>query len=129
MGDGFGRGTQERDQTLPWILSDHSQPPIFFDGLVNDGVLVNLFVNEIQVFIQSEKMDQERLFDSLIEEEFSDLPDGKNPIRGLNQVGIEDFSKSKKLSAFQGMLKRKTGDSESGCHSFLSNGGRMIAMA
>jgi hypothetical protein len=72
---------------------------------VNDGVLVDLFINEIQVFIQSEKADHERLSDSLIEEEFSDLPDGKNLIRGLNQVGIEDFGKSEKLSAFQGVLK------------------------
>jgi len=72
---------------------------------VNDGVPVDLFINEIQVFIQSEKADHEGLFDSLIEEEFSDLPDGKNPIRGLNQVAIEDFGKSEKLSAFQGVLK------------------------
>jgi hypothetical protein len=45
MSDGFGRGTQERDQTFPWILSDHSQPPIFFDGFMNDWILVDLFVN------------------------------------------------------------------------------------
>jgi hypothetical protein len=50
-------------------------------------------------------MDHERLFDSFIKEEFSDLPDGKNLIRGLNDVGIEDLNKSKKLSAFQGMLE------------------------
>jgi len=105
LSDSFGRGTQERDQTFPWILSDHSQSLIFLDGLVNDGVLVDLFINEIHVFIQSEKSNHETLFDSLIEKEFSDLPDGKNPIRGLNQVGIEDLGKSKKLSAFQGMLK------------------------
>jgi hypothetical protein len=72
---------------------------------VNDGVLVDLLINEIQVFIQSEQMDHERLFDSFIKEEFSDLPDGKNLIRGLNDVGIEDLNKSKKLSAFQGMLE------------------------
>jgi len=50
-------------------------------------------------------LDQERLFDSLVEEEIPALPDGKNPIRGLNNVGIEDLGKSKKLSAFQGVLK------------------------
>jgi hypothetical protein len=105
MGNGFGRGAQERDQTLPWILSDHSQPSIFLDGLVNDKVLVDLFINEIQVFIQSKKADHESLFGSLIEEEFSDLPDGKDLIRGLNHVGIEDLGKTKKLSAFQGVPK------------------------
>jgi hypothetical protein len=47
LGDGFGRGTQERDQAIPWILSDDSQPPIFFDGLVNDWVPVDLFINRI----------------------------------------------------------------------------------
>jgi hypothetical protein len=50
-------------------------------------------------------LDYKRLFDSLIEEEFPALPEGKNPIRGLNDVGIEDLGKSKKLSAFQGVLK------------------------
>jgi hypothetical protein len=72
---------------------------------VNDGVLVDLFINKIQVFLQSEKADHERLFDSLIEEGVSHLPDGKNLIRGLNHVGIEDLGKTKKLPAFQGVLK------------------------
>jgi hypothetical protein len=120
LSDRFGGGTQERDQTFPWILSDHSQPLIFLDGLVNDRVLVDLSINEIHVFIQPEKLNHKRLFGSLKEKEFSDLPDGKNPIRGLNQVSVEDLGKPKKLSAFQGMLKRKTGGSESGCHSLLS---------
>jgi len=75
VGNAFGRGAQERDQTLPWILSDHSQPSIFLDGLVNDWIPVDLFINCLQVLIQSEKLDYESLFDSFIEEEFSDLPD------------------------------------------------------
>jgi len=105
VGDSFRRGTQERNQTFPWILPDHSQPSIFFNGLVNDRVPVDLSINEIQIFIQSEKSDHEPFFDSFVEEEFSNLPDGKNPTRRLNNIVIEDFGKSKKLSAFQGMLK------------------------
>jgi hypothetical protein len=50
-------------------------------------------------------VDYARLFDSLVKDEIPALPDGKNPIGGLNDVGIEDFCKSKKLSAFQGVLK------------------------
>jgi len=105
MGDRFGRRAQERDQTFPWVLSNQSHPSIFFYRLVNDRVLVDFFQNRIQIFIQPEKLNQERLFDSLIEKGFSSLPEGKNSIRGLNDVGIEDFGKSKKLSAFQGMVK------------------------
>jgi hypothetical protein len=48
---------------------------------------------------------QKGLVDSLIEEGFSFLPEGKNPVGGLNDIGIEDLRKSKKLSAFQGRLK------------------------
>jgi hypothetical protein len=55
--------------------------------------------------IQSKESDHESLFDSFIEEELSGLPDRKNPVRRLNNIVIEDFGKSKKLSAFQGMLK------------------------
>jgi hypothetical protein len=105
LGDGFGRGTQERDQTLPRVLPDHSQPPIFFDGLVNDRVPVDLFINCVQVFIQSEKSNQEWFFNTLKENGFSFLPYRKNPIRRLNDVGIEDLGKPKKLTAFQGVLK------------------------
>jgi hypothetical protein len=105
VGDGFGRGAQERNQTFPWILPDHSQPPIFFNSLVNDRVSVDLFVNEIQILIQSKKSDYKSPIDSFVEEELSDLPDGKNPVRRLNNIVVEDFGKSKKLSAFQGMLK------------------------
>jgi hypothetical protein len=50
-------------------------------------------------------LNHEGLFDPLIEEEFTALPNGKNPIRGLDDVGIEDFGKSKKLSAFQAVVK------------------------
>jgi hypothetical protein len=74
MRDGFGRGTQERNQTFPWILPDHPQPSIFFNGLVNDRVPVDLFINEIQISIQPKKSDHESLFDSFVEEAFSDLP-------------------------------------------------------
>jgi hypothetical protein len=55
--------------------------------------------------IQSEKPDHKSLFGSFKKEQLSDLPDGKNPIGRLNNVAIEDLSKSKKLSAFQGVLK------------------------
>jgi len=103
--NGFGRGAQERDQALPWILSDHSQPSICFNGLVNDRVPVDLFIDEIQIFIQSKKSDHESLLGSFIEEVFSDLPDGKNLIRRLNNIVVEDFRESKKLSTFQGMPK------------------------
>jgi gamma-glutamylcysteine synthetase len=75
MGNGFRRGTQKRNQTFPWILTDHSQSSIFFDGPVNDWIAVDLFINGVQVFIQSEKLNDERLFNSLIEEEFPVLPD------------------------------------------------------
>jgi hypothetical protein len=33
-------------------------------------------------------MDQERFFNTLVEKEISFLAEGKNPIRGLNDVGI-----------------------------------------
>jgi hypothetical protein len=105
MGDGFGRGAQERNQAFPWILPDHSQPSIFFNGLVDDRVPVDLFINQIQIVIQSKKSGQEPFFDSFVEEEFSNLPDRKNLIRRMNNIVIEDFGKSKELSAFQGMLK------------------------
>ena len=82
-------------------------PRYFSDRLVNDRIPVDLFLNRIQIFIQSEKLDQERFFNSFIEEGFSFLPEGKNPIRGLDDVGIEDLGKSKKLSAFQGILEVK----------------------
>jgi hypothetical protein len=45
-------------------------------------------------------MDQERLFNPFVEKEISFLPEGKNPIRRMNGVGIKNFGKSKKLPAF-----------------------------
>jgi hypothetical protein len=72
---------------------------------VNHCIFVDFFVNGIQIFIQSEKLNQERFFNALIEKGFSFLPEGKNPVRGLNDVGIGDLRKSKKLSAFQGVSK------------------------
>jgi hypothetical protein len=54
----------------------------------------------IERFLKSEKIDQERLFNPLVEKEISFLPEGENPIRGMNDVGIEHFGKSKKLPAF-----------------------------
>jgi hypothetical protein len=101
MGDGLGRGAEERDQAFPWILPNQSHPPIFFYRLVNGRVLVDLLINRIQIFIQSEKLDQEGFFNPLIEKEFTSLPERKNPIRGLDEVGIENLRKSKKLSAFE----------------------------
>jgi hypothetical protein len=62
-------------------------------------VPVDLLQYGIERFLQSEKMDQERFFNPLIEKEISLLPEGKNPIRGMNDVGIENFGKSKKLPA------------------------------
>jgi hypothetical protein len=50
-------------------------------------------------------LDQKGLVNSIIEEGFSSLPEGKNPAGGLNDIGIEDLRKSKKLPAFQGRLK------------------------
>jgi hypothetical protein len=50
-------------------------------------------------------LNQKRFFHPLIEKILPSLTDGKNPIRGLNDVGIEELGESKKLSAFQGMLK------------------------
>jgi hypothetical protein len=50
-------------------------------------------------------LDDERFLGSLIEENIPPLPDGKNPVRRLNNIGIEGFGKPKKLSAFQGVLK------------------------
>ena len=50
-------------------------------------------------------MNQKGLVDSLIEEGFFYLPEGKNPVGGLNDIGIEDLRKSKKLPAFKGRLK------------------------
>jgi hypothetical protein len=72
---------------------------------VDDRVPVDLFINQIQIVIQSKKSGQEPFFDSFVEEEFSNLPDRKNLIRRMNNIVIEDFGKSKELSAFQGMLK------------------------
>jgi hypothetical protein len=72
---------------------------------VNDRIAVDLFINHVQVFFQSEKLDDERFLGSLIEEDIPSLPDGKNPVRRLNNIGIESLGKSKKLSAFQGVLK------------------------
>jgi hypothetical protein len=60
---------------------------------------VDLFQYGIERFFQSEKTDEERFFNPFIEEEISLLPEGKNPIRGMNDVGTENLGKSKKLPA------------------------------
>jgi hypothetical protein len=62
-------------------------------------VLVDLLQYAIERLLQSEKTDQEKFFNPLIVEEVSLLPEGKNPIRGMNDVGIENFGKPKKLPA------------------------------
>jgi hypothetical protein len=67
---------------------------------MNHGIPVDLLQYNIEIFVQSEKMDQERFFNPLVEKEISSLPERKNPIRGMNDVGIENFSKSKKLPTF-----------------------------
>jgi hypothetical protein len=47
MGDGFGRGTQERDQAFPWLLPNQSHPSIFFYRLVYHWIPVDLLINRI----------------------------------------------------------------------------------
>jgi hypothetical protein len=41
---------------------------------------VDLLYYSFEIFVQSEKMDQERLFNPLVEKKISFLPEGKNPI-------------------------------------------------
>jgi hypothetical protein len=55
---------------------------------MNHWIPVDLFQNRIEIFIQPEKIDQERFFNPLVEKDISFLPEAKNPIRGLNNVGI-----------------------------------------
>jgi hypothetical protein len=105
MGNGFGRGAQEREQTFPWVLTNEPHASVFFNGLMNDRVLVNFFLDKIEIILQPEKLDQKRLFNALIEKGFPFLTKRKDLIRGLNEIGIENLCKSKKLSAFQGMLQ------------------------
>jgi len=70
------------------------------DGLVDERVPINILQNGIQVFIQSEEMDQEVLFDSIIEEKVPFLPEREEVIGGLDKVGPHDLGISKKLAAF-----------------------------
>jgi hypothetical protein len=72
---------------------------------VNHWIPVDLSQHGIEIFIQSEEMDQERFFNPLVENEVSFLPQRENPIRGLDDVGIQDLGKPEKLSAFQGVLE------------------------
>jgi hypothetical protein len=51
---------------------------------VNGRIPINLLQNGIQIFIQSEKMEQEVLFHSFIEENVPFLPEGEEVIGGLD---------------------------------------------
>jgi hypothetical protein len=119
MGNGFGRGAQEGEQTFPWVLTNEPHASVFFNGLMNDRVLVNFFFDRIDIILQPKKLDQKRFFNTLVEKELPSLRERKDSVRGLNEIGIENLCKAKKLSAFQGMFQRKIGDSELGGHYFL----------
>jgi hypothetical protein len=67
---------------------------------VNRRIPINLLQNGIQIFIQSEEMDQEVLFNSFIEENVPFLPEREEVIGGLDKVGPHDLSISEKLAAF-----------------------------
>jgi hypothetical protein len=103
MRNGFGRGAKERDQAFPWILFDQSHPSICLYRPMNHWVLVNLFENKIQIFIQSEKPNQKRFFYSFIEKEVPFLIEREDPIRRLDEIGIHHLGKTEKLSTFQGI--------------------------
>jgi hypothetical protein len=72
---------------------------------MNYWISVDFFQHRTEIFIQSEKMDQKRFFNPLVENDISFLPEGENAIRGMNDVGIQDLGKPEKLSAFQGLSK------------------------
>jgi hypothetical protein len=67
---------------------------------VNGRIPINLLQNGIQIFIHSEKMDQEVPFHSFIEENVPFLPEGEEVIGGLDKVGPHDLGISEKLAAF-----------------------------
>jgi hypothetical protein len=67
---------------------------------VNERVPVNLLQNGVQIFIQSEKTDQEILFRSFVEENVPFLPEGEKVIAGLDKVGSHDLGVSEKLATF-----------------------------
>jgi hypothetical protein len=96
---------------------------------MNGRIAINLLQNGIQIFVQSEKMNQELLFHSFVEENIPLLPEREEVIGGLDQVGPHDLGIPEKLAAFQSILQRESGDPEAGCHSFFSTGGRIMARA
>jgi hypothetical protein len=65
---------------------------------VNGRIPVNRLQQRIQVFLQSEKMDQESFFHSFIEKRVPLLPKGEDAIRRLNNVGFLNLGISEKLS-------------------------------
>jgi hypothetical protein len=67
---------------------------------MNEGVPINLLQNGIQIFIQSEKMDQEVLFHSFVEKNVPFLPEREEVIGGLDKVSPHDLGISEKLAAF-----------------------------
>jgi hypothetical protein len=86
---------------------------------MNDRILIDLSQNGIEVFIQSEELDQESLLHSLRKEGFSALPQGEDPAGGLNDIGLPAPRKPKELSTFHGVLERKGEDSETKGHGCL----------
>jgi hypothetical protein len=75
LGDGLGRGTQEREEAFPRILLDEPQTSIFLNGSLNERILINLLQDSIQIFIQSEKMGQEGFVHSFKEKGIPFLPE------------------------------------------------------
>jgi hypothetical protein len=74
---------------------------------MNRRVPINLLQKGVQIFIQSEKMDQEVLFHSLIVQNVPLLPEREKVIGGLNKVGSHDLGISEKLAALQSVLERE----------------------
>jgi len=74
---------------------------------VNDRISINRSQNPLEIFIEPKESDKKRLFDPLIEEEIPFLPERKDPIRSLNQVGVLTLCEAKKLSTLQGVSEGK----------------------
>jgi hypothetical protein len=70
------------------------------NGLVNGWVPIDLSQDGFPILFQPKKMYQEVPFNSFEKKTASSLPERKDPIAGLNKIGIHYFGVAKELAAF-----------------------------
>ena len=122
VGNRFCRGTEKGEQTFPWVLPNQSQPMTAPNGLVNGWVPIDLSQDGFPILFQPKKMYQKLPVNPFEKKTASSLAERKDPIGGLNKIGIHYFGVAKELATFQCILKGEMMNLQLFDHSFTSLG-------